>query len=74
MAGTAQGLFNSTIGLAGVVSALLTGSLFDLVGSSGMFSVMGFCCLVASFLFAGMNLINSRRENLAVKVEEVDGS
>ncbi len=42
LSGTAQGLFNSTTSLAGVVSSLLTGILFDQLGPHGMFSVMGF--------------------------------
>ena len=49
--GTAQGLFNSTISLAGVVSSLLTGYLFDLLGPNGLYTVMAFCCLAALVLF-----------------------
>jgi PPP family 3-phenylpropionic acid transporter len=48
---TAQGLLNSTINLAGVVSALVMGMLFDQIGAQGIFLVMAFCCLAALGLF-----------------------
>lgn len=51
MAGTAQGLLTSTMSLAGVISALLTGVLFDRFGSSGMFLSMAFFALCAFVLF-----------------------
>jgi MFS transporter, PPP family, 3-phenylpropionic acid transporter len=56
MAGTAQGFLNSTMALAGVVSSLITGILFDRVGPSGLFIVMALCCLVGLVLFAVGNL------------------
>lgn len=55
LAGTVQGMFNSTMNLAGVVSALLTGILFDRLGPNGMFLVMAFCVLAAFLLFAIAN-------------------
>jgi MFS transporter, PPP family, 3-phenylpropionic acid transporter len=64
MAGTVQGLFNSTVGLAGVVSALLAGMLFDRVGPNGLFTVMAFVCLAALILFAVGNFIQ-RKKRLA---------
>ncbi len=51
MAGTAQGLLVSTISLAGVVSSLLTGWLFDVVGPKGVFVVMGLLVMAALILF-----------------------
>lgn len=51
-ANTAQGLFNSVISLAGMVSALLAGWLFDLIGPNGLYTVMAFCALGALFTFA----------------------
>lgn len=56
MAGTAQGLLSSTMALAGVVSALLTGVLFDRLGPSGLFLVMAFSVLAALILFSLGNL------------------
>jgi MFS transporter, PPP family, 3-phenylpropionic acid transporter len=55
MAGTVQGLLASTMSLAGVVSALMTGMLFDQFGPNGMFLVMAFCVLAAFLLFAAAN-------------------
>jgi MFS transporter, PPP family, 3-phenylpropionic acid transporter len=49
---TSQGLLNSTISLAGVVSALLTGILFDRIGPNNTFVVMAGSCLAALVLFA----------------------
>ncbi len=50
LAGTAQGVFNSTISLASVVSALLTGWLFDRLGAN-LFEVMAFCCVASLLCF-----------------------
>ena len=50
---TSQGLLNSTASLAGVVSALLTGVLFDQIGPQGIFWGMAICCLAAFILFVG---------------------
>lgn len=52
LAGTAQGLLNSTTSLAGVVSSLLTGWLFDRLGPNGLYTVMAGCCLAALVIFA----------------------
>jgi len=52
--GTVQGLLNSTTSLGGVVSSLLTGWLFDLLGPSRLFLVMsGFCVIGLTLFFAG---------------------
>jgi PPP family 3-phenylpropionic acid transporter len=56
LAATAQGLLNSTISLAGVISSLLTGLLFDGLGPNGIFVVMAFCCLAAFILFGAGTL------------------
>ena len=40
-----QGLLASTFSLAGVVSSLLSGWLFDTLGPTGLFTVMGFLAL-----------------------------
>jgi PPP family 3-phenylpropionic acid transporter len=50
-ANTAQGLFNSFISLASMASALLAGWLFDLLGPTGLYTVMGFCALGALLTF-----------------------
>lgn len=50
-AGTAQGMLNSTTSLAGVISSLLTGWLFDQVGPTRLFLVMGILCLAALCIF-----------------------
>lgn len=51
LSGTAQGLLNSITNLAGMLSAILAGALFDLVGPSMLFWVMAVCCLVALVIF-----------------------
>ena len=56
---TSQGLLNSTINLAGVVSALVMGILFDQIGAQGIFLVMAFCCVAALILF-GASTVGSR--------------
>lgn len=56
MAGTAQGLIASTTNLAGVVSSLLTGWLFDQLGPNGIFVVMAFLALGALLIFTLGNL------------------
>ncbi len=72
LAGTAQGLFNSTMGLAGMVSGLLAGWLFDQLGPQGMFMVMGFCCLAGLILFSLGNLTIRRKAGLAQVPEGSD--
>lgn len=49
---TAQGMLNSTTSLAGMVSALLAGWLFDQVGATRLFLVTACFCLTAFVLFA----------------------
>ena len=61
MAGTAQGLLSSTMSLAGVVGALLTGVLFDRLGPHGLFTVMAVIVAVALILFGLGNLDLIRR-------------
>ena len=65
MAGTAQGLLVSTMNLAGVVSSLLSGWLFDLLGPTGLFVVMGFVVLAALILFSSGYLMH--RPGVGVK-------
>jgi MFS family permease len=48
---TSQGLLNSVMSLAGVISAILTGILFDQIGPRGIFFVMAACCLAGLILF-----------------------
>jgi PPP family 3-phenylpropionic acid transporter len=62
MSGTVQGLFNSTLSLAGVLSSLLTGWLFDQLGPNRLFTVMAFFCLAALLIFG----VGSRLVPLAV--------
>ncbi len=66
LAGTAQGLLNSSSSLAAVVSSLLSGWLFDRLGPNGMFLVMAFCVLAALVLFA----VGTLYRNGAVQGEE----
>lgn len=69
MAATAQGLLVSTTSLAGVVSSLLTGYLFDQLGPNRLFVVMGFIVVFALLLFGGGNLAwRQRRVMAAAKV------
>ena len=56
---TSQGLLNSTISLAGVVSALAMGILIDQIGAQGIFLVMAVCCVAALILF-GASALSSR--------------
>lgn len=56
LAGTTQGLLSSLTALAGVVSSLLSGWLFDLVGPTNLYIVMGFICLAGLILFVVGNL------------------
>jgi MFS transporter, PPP family, 3-phenylpropionic acid transporter len=58
LAGTAQGLLNSSSSLAAMVSSLLTGLLFDSLGPNGLFLVMAFIVLAALILFVGGTLWN----------------
>ncbi len=61
LAGTVQGLLNSTLSLAGVVSAILTGWLFDILGPNQIFIVMAFSCLSAIIIVVVGNTKLSRR-------------
>ncbi len=55
MANTAQGLFSATTSLGGMVSSLLAGWLFDVVGPKGIFLVMSLLVLAALLLFSAGN-------------------
>ncbi len=48
---TAQGLFQTTTSLASVVSALISGWMFDHLGYGGMFRVLALLCLGAFIIF-----------------------
>jgi PPP family 3-phenylpropionic acid transporter len=61
---TAQGLFTSTTSLAGMVSALLCGWMFDTLGANGMFQVLAVFCL-AAFLIFGLSQKGWRAEPLS---------
>lgn len=60
--GTAQGMLASTMSLAGVVSSLLSGWLFDLLGPTGIFLVMSGLLFVAMVLFTVGNRMQRSRE------------
>jgi PPP family 3-phenylpropionic acid transporter len=60
MAGTAQGLVVSVTNLATVVSSLLSGWLFDLLGPTGLFTVMGFLALAALVVFSLRFIVSGR--------------
>jgi len=51
LAATSMAMFNSTISLAGMVSSLVSGALFDLAGPHGVFYVLAAFCLAAFILF-----------------------
>lgn len=53
--GTAQGMLNSTMSLAGVTSSLLIGWLFDKVGATELFLVMSVICLASLLIFTTGN-------------------
>lgn len=52
LSGTAQGMLNSITNLAGVLSAIITGAMFDLLGPNKLFVAMSLCCLAALIIFA----------------------
>ena len=56
MAGTAQGLLSSATGLASVISSLLVGWLFDVLGPRGIFVVLSSLVLVALLVFLSGSL------------------
>jgi MFS transporter, PPP family, 3-phenylpropionic acid transporter len=53
---TAQGFFSATTGMAGIVSALIGGLLFDQLGPSGLYLVLSITCL-ASFILFGIGIV-----------------
>lgn len=60
MSGTVQGLLVATTGLAGMLSSLLTGWLFDRLGPNGMFQVMAVVVFAALVLFVSWRLMVRR--------------
>jgi PPP family 3-phenylpropionic acid transporter len=60
LAGTAQGLFSATTSLGSVVSSLLAGWLFDVVGPKGIFLVMSALVLAALLLFSAGNFFRKQ--------------
>ena len=56
LAATAQGFYNSTISLAGIISSLISGVLFDGLGPGGLFLVLMAFCLAACGLF-GLGIV-----------------
>ncbi len=57
---TAQGFYNSVTGLAGILSSLLSGILFDRIGPSGLFLTLSAICLAAFILF-GLGFVLRRQ-------------
>jgi PPP family 3-phenylpropionic acid transporter len=68
---TAQGFFASTMSLAGIISSLLSGVLFDRLGSSGLFLVLTAFCLAALVLY-GLGIVLRPQAQAAVPVAESD--
>ncbi len=60
LAGTTQGMLNFASSFAGVISSLLAGWSFDLVGPNGIFTVMAFIVLMALVLWSA-GQIRARR-------------
>ena len=60
MSGTVQGLLVATTGLAGMLSSLLTGWLFDRLGPNGMFQVMAVVVFAALVLFVSWRVMVRR--------------
>jgi predicted MFS family arabinose efflux permease len=56
---TAQGFYNSSTGLAAILSSLLAGVLFDRIGPSGLFLTLSVIC-VAAFLLFGLGFVLPR--------------
>ena len=56
MAGTAQGLVNSTMSVSGMVGSLLTGWLFDLLGPTRLFFVLAVIAAAALVVFGAGQL------------------
>jgi MFS transporter, PPP family, 3-phenylpropionic acid transporter len=61
LSGTVQGLLNSNASLAGMVSSLLTGYLFDHLGATRLFYVMAVSCALALILYGSGTLKELRR-------------
>lgn len=62
--GTTQGMLTSTVSLAGVISSLVVGWLFDQLGPNGIFQVMSVVLLASLILFMAGNAVLARRERL----------
>ena len=63
MAGTAQGIYSAATSLGAVVSGLLTGWLFDVLGPRGIFGVLSALVFVALVLFSAGTLVRKRSQN-----------
>jgi PPP family 3-phenylpropionic acid transporter len=69
LSATAQGLLVSATALAGVLSGVLSGWLFDKLGSRGLFlSLSGFC--LAAFLLYGFGLLRNKRKLAITTVKD----
>lgn len=66
---TAQGFFNSTLSLAGILSSLISGVLFDQLGASGLFLVLTAFCLAAFVLF-GFGIVLRPQVQLSAAIKE----
>jgi PPP family 3-phenylpropionic acid transporter len=64
---TAQGLVVSTTGFAGVIGTLLSGWLFDLLGSSGLFLVLSGFCVLGFLLFSFGQIRFMRKPVVSIK-------
>lgn len=61
LAATAQGLIFSSVSLAGVVGAVLSGWLFDQLGSSGLFMAMTASCTLAFLLYTAGQITSKHK-------------
>jgi MFS transporter, PPP family, 3-phenylpropionic acid transporter len=57
---TAQGYYAGVVSLAGILSSLVSGILFDSIGQSGLFLFLSGVCLLAFLLF-GVGIVLPRR-------------
>ncbi len=57
---TAQGFYSAVIGLAGILSSLISGILFDRFGQFGLFMTMSAVC-VAAFILFGVGIVLRRQ-------------
>ena len=57
---TAQGFYNSAIGVAGILASLISGILLDRIGQSGLFLILAGIC-AASFVLFGLGIALRRQ-------------